>query len=69
MINYGQKHINDNKKLDYFAISLPDLLIREEDLKIPNQIHCEYLIGLGEMGFSNNEEAMTAFSKVLGHDL
>ena len=64
LLNYGKEHMNDNVKLDYFAISLPDLLIWEEDLNVINKIHCNYLIGLGELGIGNEVEAIQAFDKV-----
>ncbi|GAB7258045.1 DUF5107 domain-containing protein [Polaribacter sp. OB-PA-B3] len=64
LLNYGTEHMNDNVKLDYFAISLPDLLIWEEDLNVINKIHCNYLIGLGQLGKGNDAEAIEAFDKV-----
>ena len=38
--SYGLAHISDNVKIDYFAVSLPDLLIWEDDLNKRNIIHC-----------------------------
>ncbi|MCM5664062.1 DUF5107 domain-containing protein [Galbibacter mesophilus] len=67
--NYGESHINDEVKLDYFAVSLPDLLIWEEDLNERNKIHCEFLIGLGNFGLQNIEKACDSFRKVLDKDL
>lgn len=64
LLNYGKTHMNDDVKLDYFAISLPDLLIWEEDLNIINQIHCNYLIGLGQLGMGQHDEAVKTFGKV-----
>ena len=64
LLNYGETHMNDEVKLDYFAISLPDLLIWEEDLNDLNKIHCNYLIGLGQLGLGNHKAAIEAFSKV-----
>lgn len=64
LLNYGKTHMNDDVKLDYFAISLPDLLIWEEDLNVINKIHCNYLIGLGQLGLGNQEEAIEALEKV-----
>ncbi|GAA4973942.1 DUF5107 domain-containing protein [Algibacter aquimarinus] len=64
LLNYGKDHMNDNVKLDYFAISLPDLLIWEEDLNVINKIHCNYLIGLGQLGMNNDCKATEAFAKV-----
>ncbi|WP_299064570.1 DUF5107 domain-containing protein [uncultured Polaribacter sp.] len=69
LINYGNEHMNDEVKLDYFAISLPDLLIWEEDLNDINKIHCNYLIGLGELGLNNHEKASASFGKVNLMDL
>ncbi len=69
LITYGNEHMNDMVKIDYFAISLPDLLIWEEDLNIRNRIHCHYLIGLGELGLKNLQASRQAFREVLKHDL
>lgn len=69
LIAYGKQHMNDTVKLDYFAVSLPDLFIWEEDLNVRNQLHCHYLIGLGELGLDNTEKAIAAFKKVLEKDL
>ena len=65
LLNYGEKHINDNVKLDYFAISLPDLLIWEEDLNVINKIHCNYMIGLGQLGKGEDCKATEAFTKII----
>lgn len=69
LINYGNEHLNDEVKLDYFAISLPDLLIWEEDLNVRNNIHNHFLIGLGNLGLGNMEKAYENFKKVLDKDL
>lgn len=65
LIDYGTAHMNDKVKLDYFAISLPDLLIWEEDLNLRNKIHCWYLLGLGKLGLGEQESAQDAFNTVL----
>ena len=67
-IDYGNAHMNEDVKLDYFAISLPDLLIWEEDLNLRNTIHCKYLIGLGKIGVDEVEKAKEAFDSVLAED-
>ncbi len=69
LVKYGKEHMNDDVKLDYFAISLPDLLIWEEDLNVRNKIHCNYLIGLGELGLQNKDASRAAFEQVLEKDL
>ncbi len=50
LINYGKRHLNDQIKLDYFAVSLPDLQIWHDDLSKRNRQNCENLISLGELG-------------------
>jgi tetratricopeptide (TPR) repeat protein len=52
LINFGEKHLNDEFKLDYFAVSLPDLLIWEDDLTRRNHQNCLNLIALGKRGLS-----------------
>lgn len=68
LIAYGQKHLNDTVKMDYFAVSLPDLLIFDDDLSLRNHIHCLYLLGLGNMGLKNIVDSEAFFEKVLTLD-
>jgi len=58
LINFGEKHLNEHIKLDYFAVSLPDLLIWEDDLSYRNKIHCNYMLGLGYLGLGEIEKAI-----------
>ncbi|MDR7371456.1 DUF5107 domain-containing protein [Flavobacterium aquidurense] len=57
LISFGEKHLNEVIKLDYFAVSLPDLLIWEDDLTFRNKIHCHYMLGLGHYGLGNIAKA------------
>lgn len=68
LVEYGQNHLLDEVRIEYFAVSLPDFLIFEEDLQVRNQAHCYYLIGLGQLGFGELEEAKNAFGKALSLD-
>ncbi|WP_324677447.1 DUF5107 domain-containing protein [Hymenobacter sp. GOD-10R] len=68
LLHYGQAHLNDEVKLDYFAVSLPDLLIFEDDLSRRNALHCRYLIGLGYLGLGQLTEAEAALTAVLQQD-
>jgi len=69
LLDYGEKHIFDNITIDYFAISLPDFLIFNEDLNKKNVIHCRYLIGLGHYGFNRLEQAKKEFKLALELDV
>ena len=42
--------MNDEMKIDYFAVSLPDFLIFEVDLNKKNKVHCLYMAALGYWG-------------------
>jgi tetratricopeptide (TPR) repeat protein len=57
LIAFGEKHMDEQIKLDYFAVSLPDLLIWDDDLTFRNKIHCHYMLGLGYLGYGNAKKA------------
>lgn len=68
LVSYGLKHQSDQVKLDYFAVSLPDLLIFEDNLSLRNRIHCKYISALGYLGLRQLEEAKKLLNEVLGED-
>jgi tetratricopeptide (TPR) repeat protein len=68
LINYGENHIFDKVKIDYFAVSLPDLLIFDEDLDRKNQVHCLFMMGLGALGKGNQEKADRLFAEAAALD-
>jgi len=68
LVEYGEEHLNDEVKLDYFAISLPDLLIWEEDLNTTNKRLCTFLMGLGYLGLGIYDKATGFFQEVLESD-
>lgn len=68
LIAYGEKHLFDTFKMDYFAVSLPDLQIWEDDMDKKNLIHCNYLMGLGHLGLGNTDKAKTYFEIAAGMD-
>ncbi len=69
LIAYGEEHIFDECRMDYFAVSLPDLAIWEDDLNVRNKIHCYYLMGLGYLGLGNSTKAKEFFSKTIQLDV
>ena len=68
LIAYGEKHYYDEVKIDYFAVSLPDLQLFDDDLTRRNRAHCEYLIALGSMGLGDRARAEKCFDAVLAID-
>ena len=55
--------------MDYFAVSLPDLLIWDGDLQLQNTIHCKYLLALGHMGMGNQRLATRYLNEVRQLDI
>ena len=68
LISYGEAHIYDEVKMDYFAVSYPDLLIFDENFTRKNKAHCCYLMGLGNLGLGNLEKAKEHFEETLQLD-
>ena len=68
LISYGEKHYYDQVKIDYFAVSLPNLQLFESDLTEANRAHCEYLIALGSYGLGDMSKAAKCFDAVLAID-
>ena len=64
LIGYGEKHLFDEVRMDYFAVSLPDLLIWEDSLQKRNEIHCKYMMALGHYGLGNKDKADNYISQV-----
>jgi tetratricopeptide (TPR) repeat protein len=69
LVDYGEKQLSVEVKTNYFAVSLPDLLIWEESLTVRNEIHCRYLIGLGNLGLGNQTVAKNELQKVITLDI
>jgi tetratricopeptide (TPR) repeat protein len=64
LINYGKQNIYDKVVMDYFAVSLPDLLIWEDSLDTKNRIHCLYMLALGYFGMGDKDKALKYLSEV-----
>jgi len=68
LVGYGQTHLDDDIKMDYFAVSLPTFLVFDEDLNYRNRIHCHYMQALGLLGLDQTAEAQQQFDQVLKLD-
>ena len=64
LINYGKQHIFEKQVMDYFAVSLPDLLIWEDSLDTKNLIHCKYMLALGYYGMGDMKHALKYLAEV-----
>lgn len=68
LLDYGEQHMSDEMRISYFAVSLPDFLIFDDDLDQKNKAHCYYLIGLGNMGLGESRAARAAFEQAVAYE-
>ena len=68
MKKHGEEHLFETVKIDYFAVSLPDLAIFDEDFNNRNLMHCHYIMGLSYYGLGDLALAKEHLKKVLELD-
>lgn len=68
LIDYGERNRGKHVRIDYFAVSLPDLQIWEGDLDLRNNIHCDYMEGLGWLGRGDKSRARFYLSRACEAD-
>ena len=69
LLEFTSRQIHATPTIDYFATSLPNFLLFDDDLKKRNQIHCRYLAGLAKLGLGRTEEAVADLREVLALDI
>ena len=69
LVNYGKQHFFDHITMDYFAVSLPDLLIWDGNLDEQNRIHCLYMLALGYYGLGDKMHAEHYLTEVENLDI
>lgn len=69
LLAHGEKYLFEKSKIDYFAVSLPDLAIWDDDLNVRNQVHCYYVMALGHSGLGNETESEQYYQKVKQLDI
>ncbi|MGP4039059.1 DUF5107 domain-containing protein [Gracilibacillus sp. D59] len=65
LIDYGETQLFKKLEIDYFAVSLPDFLVFDEDMDQKNKIHSYFMMALGYMGLQNKEKAKEFLYQVL----
>jgi tetratricopeptide (TPR) repeat protein len=65
LIAHGEQHLFEHCRIDYFAVSLPDLAIWDDDLGERNSLHCYYVMGLGHLGLGAYDKAREYLSKAV----
>ncbi len=65
LIEFGEKNLDKDQDIDYFAVSYPDMQIWEEDIATMNKAYCYYLIGLGKIGKGDHDQGEKNLQKAL----
>jgi tetratricopeptide (TPR) repeat protein len=68
-IRFGEAHMHDKVFIDYFAVSLPDMLVFDLDINLRNTIHCKYLVGLGYLGLGDETQGRKYLDEVILSDV
>lgn len=68
LLDFGEQHLEDEVKIEYFAVSLPDFLIYEKDYTRMNRIHCEYVMALANIGLGHKDRATGFLNEALAAD-
>ncbi len=68
LIEHAEKHMNDEVRIDYFAVSLPDFLVFDEDLNKQNKIHCMFMKALGLLGKGEKEKSRQVFDDAYANE-
>lgn len=50
LIAFGEKHLSDKIEYDFFAVSMPELEVYQDDIQKRSDDYCKYLIHLGKEG-------------------
>ena len=66
MIEWAEDSISDEVKTDFFAVSLPDLIVFNNDLQAENQVHCLFVKAMGQLGLHLiGEKPMNDFDETI----
>ena len=65
LISFGEQHLFDEVEYDFFAVSLPEIEVYQEDIRLRNVQYCNYLRALGSLGLGKNEKAEELFAGIL----
>ena len=64
LVSYGEKHLFDAVAYDFFAVSLPEIEVYEQDGGLRNRQYCNYLRALGHLGLGQEQKAGELLAQV-----
>jgi len=69
LLDFASKQMQTEAKIDYFATSLPNLLLFNDDLQKRNRVESLFLMGLARLGLAESAEAEKSFREALALDI
>lgn len=69
LFDFATQQMQTQAKIDYFATSLPNFLLFEDDLQKRNRVECLFLAGLASLGLGAVSDAEKAFREALSLDV
>jgi tetratricopeptide (TPR) repeat protein len=68
LLAFASQQLDEEVRIDYFATSLPNFLLFDDDLQKRNRTECLFLRGLAKLGLRRIEESAADFREVLTLD-
>lgn len=68
MRSFAEKQMSAEIKVEYFATSLPDFLLFEDDLHKKNQVNCLFMVALADLAEGKTRRASELFKEILSID-
>ena len=65
LVSFGETHIFDPVSYDYFAVSLPEIEVYQDELSERNRKYCQYLTALGYAGLGEKDKARCLAEAIL----
>lgn len=68
LLTAARQEMETKPKIDYFATSLPNLLLFKDDLGRRNRLNAQLLIALAEHGLGETQKAINSLEKIVKED-
>ncbi len=68
LLGFAESRLNERAKIDYFATSLPNLLVFDEDLQARRNAEYHLFIALAHYGLGDSASAKVSLQEVLAFD-
>jgi len=68
LVKFARENLDNKIEIDYFAVSLPEFMVFDDNLNQRNIVNCRYLLALGLLGFGKRAQARAELNKVLRLD-